>query len=296
MRDSVTESVLFYPLIRKRVKTYPGQVNFYLFLVFYFFSMLLNFITWNINPEIFHLGRLSVRWYGLLFALGFYFGYLIMARFFRRENIPVKELDKLTTYMVIGTILGARLGHCLFYEPAYYFSHPVEILKIWEGGLASHGAALGIIVAIYLFSRKSSQSFLWTIDRIVIVVALAGVLIRLGNLMNSEIYGKPTDLPWAFIFIRDNPIPRHPSQLYEALAYLLAFGYLLRYYYRTDGRPNPGFLFGMFLILIFTPRFFIEFLKEPQVTFESKYILNLGQSLSIPFILLGIFMVRRSRR
>ncbi|MBP6977706.1 MAG: prolipoprotein diacylglyceryl transferase [Bacteroidales bacterium] len=255
-----------------------------------------NYIPWNVNPEIFHVGSLSVRWYGLLFALGFYFGYLIMARFFRKENVPIKELDRLTTYMVVGTIIGARLGHCMFYEPAYYLSHPLEILKIWEGGLASHGAAIGIILSIYLFSRKSSRSFLWTLDRIVIVVALAGVLIRLGNLMNSEIFGKPTDLPWAFVFIRDNMIPRHPSQIYEALAYLLTFIYLLKHYYRKNGQPRPGFLFGMFMIMIFTARFFIEFLKEPQVSFETRYWLNLGQSLSIPFVLLGIFMVWRSKK
>lgn len=258
--------------------------------------MLLNFITWNVNPEIVHLGTLSVRWYGLLFALGFFLGYLIMAKFFRKENVPIKELDRLTTYMVIGTIIGARFGHCLFYEPAYYLNHPLEILKIWEGGLASHGAALGIMLAIYLFSRKSTRSFLWTIDRIVVVVALSGVLIRLGNLMNSEIFGKPSELAWAFVFIRDNNIPRHPTQIYEALAYLLSFGYLLRHYYRCDGHPRPGFLFGMFLILIFTARFFIEFLKEPQVSFENQYILNLGQSLSIPFILLGTYLVWRSKR
>jgi prolipoprotein diacylglyceryl transferase len=258
--------------------------------------MVINYITWNVNPEIFHLGSLSVRWYGLLFAAGFFFGYLIMAKFFRKENIPLKELDRLTTYMVIGTIIGARLGHCLFYEPAYYLAHPLEILKVWEGGLASHGAALGIILAIYLFSRKSTQTFLWTIDRIVIVVALSGVLIRLGNLMNSEIFGKPSGLPWAFVFIRDNNIPRHPTQIYEALAYLITFGYLLRHYYRQNGNPRPGFLFGMFMILIFAARFIIEFLKEPQVSFENQYMLNLGQSLSIPFILLGIWLVWRSKR
>lgn len=256
--------------------------------------MLVNYITWNVNPEIFHIRDLSVRWYGVLFALGFYLGYLIMVRFFKKENVPVKVLDKLTTYMIIGTIIGARLGHCLFYEPAYYLGHPLAILKIWEGGLASHGAAIGIILAIYLFSRRSSVTFLWTIDRIVIVVALAGMLIRLGNLMNSEIFGKPTDLPWAFVFIRDNPIPRHPSQIYEAVAYLMIFLYLLWYYYRHDGHPKSGFLFGMFLILIFTSRFFIEFLKEPQVASESHYLLNLGQSLSIPFVLLGLSLVWRT--
>jgi prolipoprotein diacylglyceryl transferase len=258
--------------------------------------MILNYITWNADPVLFTIGSLSVRWYGILFALGFYFGYLIMARFFRKEGVPIKELDKLTTYMIIGTIVGARLGHCLFYEPEYYLSHPLDILKVWEGGLASHGAALGIMLAIWIFSRRSSRTFLWTIDRIVIVVALAGALIRLGNLMNSEIYGTPTTLPWAFIYLRDDTTPRHPTQIYEAGIYLLIFWYLLRYYYVKKGDPKPGFLFGMFLILIFASRFFIEFLKEPQVAFEHHWMLNLGQSLSIPFVLIGLFLVFRDKR
>lgn len=253
--------------------------------------MILNYITWDIDPVIFEAFGLSVKWYGLLFALSFVFGYIIMAKFFKKENIPIKELDRLTTYMVLGTVIGARLGHCFFYEPEIYLRNPIEILKIWEGGLASHGAAIGILISIYLFTRKSNMPYLWTVDRIVIVVALAGAFIRTGNLMNSEIFGEPTQLPWAFIFIRVSEIPRHPTQIYEALAYLISFLVLLRTYYHYNGQPRVGLLFGLFLILIFTPRFFIEFIKEPQVSFENEVVLNLGQSLSIPFILLGFFMI-----
>lgn len=253
--------------------------------------MTLNYITWDADPVIFNAFGLSVRWYGLLFALGFVVGYIIMSRFFKKENIPVKELDRLTTYMVVGTIIGARLGHCLFYEPGYYLRNPVDILKIWEGGLASHGAAIGILIALYLFKRKSSRSYLWTVDRIVIVTALAGSFIRAGNLMNSEIFGIASDLPWAFIFIRVSEIPRHPTQIYEALSYLIIFLILLRIYYKYDGNPRPGLLLGLFLVLVFTARFFIEFIKEPQVGFEENYVLNLGQSLSIPFVASGFIII-----
>jgi len=257
--------------------------------------MQLMYIIWNPDPEIFHIGSFSIRWYGVLFALSFYFGYLILIRFFKKEEVALKELDRLTTFMIIFTVIGARLGHCLFYEPEKYLNHPLEILKIWEGGLASHGAALGIIFGIWLFSRKSSQSFIWVIDRIVIVIALAGFLIRMGNLMNSEIFGIPTNVPWAFIFIRDNNIPRHPTQIYEGLVYLLSFLYLLYYYYKKNGKPREGYLFGMFLILIFGVRFFIEFMKEPQVGFESNMVLNLGQLLSIPFVVLGFVLILRKK-
>jgi len=248
------------------------------------------YIVWNPNPEIFHIGSISVRWYGILFALAFYFGYLILTRIFKKEQIPLKELDRLTTYMIISTVVGARLGHCLFYEPQIYLANPLAILKIWEGGLASHGAALGIILGLYLFSRRSKNSFLWVIDRVVIVVALSGFLIRTGNLMNSEIFGHGTTVPWAFIFVKADNIPRHPTQIYEALTYLGIFFYLLIFYYKKNGKPREGFLFGMFLILIFGIRFFIEFLKEPQVGFESDMVLNLGQLLSIPFVIVGLVL------
>jgi len=263
--------------------------------------MTLSFITWNPDPEIFRIGGIAIRWYGLLFASSFFFGYLILLRVFKKENVPVSYLDTLTTYMIVGTIVGARLGHCLFYEPQYYLSHPVKILMIWEGGLASHGAGIGIVLSLLVFSYLKKKPFLWVIDRIVIVVALSGFLIRMGNLMNSEIFGIPTNLPWGFYFARaSNPAeafdPRHPTQLYEGLSYLLIFAYLIWYYYRKDGKPAPGFLFGVFLVLVFGVRFLIEFIKEPQVGFEKQLLLNMGQLLSIPFIISGLILIYYSRK
>ena len=179
--------------------------------------MLIESINWNANPEIFTLfGIFPIRYYGLLFASGLLISYSVIARIYKNEHIPLENLEKLTVYIFIGTIAGARLGHCLFYEPAYYLSNPLEIIKIWHGGLASHGAAIGILLALYLFSRKVKKPFLWTMDRVVIVVALAGSLIRMGNLMNSEIIGNPTTVSWAFIFERVDNIPRHPAQIYES--------------------------------------------------------------------------------
>ena len=262
--------------------------------------MLLNYINWNVDPEIFRVGSFAVRWYGLLFAASFFFGYIILLKVFKKENIPVNVLDTLTTYMVIGTVIGARLGHCLFYEPSYYLSHPVEILKVWEGGLASHGAAIGIIVTIIIFGRVKKLPFLWVMDRVVIVVALSGLFIRLGNLMNSEIFGYPTLLPWGFKFLRashpQDLDPRHPTQLYEGISYFFIFIFLLYYYYRKNGKPAQGFLFGVFLIAVFGMRFLIEFLKEPQESFEKSMVLNLGQILSIPLILTGIYLVYRAKK
>lgn len=262
--------------------------------------MILTSITWSADPEIFSIGRFAVRWYGLLFALGFAIGYFIMLKFFKKEKVPVKLLDQLTTYMVIATVIGARLGHCLFYEPAYYLSHPLEIFKIWEGGLASHGAAIAILIAVYIFSRKNKISFLWSMDRIATVTALAGFFIRMGNLANSEIYGRETSLPWGFIYENSDKLklPRHPTQIYEGLAYLLIFALLMFIYYRKNGKPKEGTLISLFLLLVFGVRFFIEFLKEPQVDFESHMALNMGQLLSIPFILIGaagLFLIYRKK-
>jgi prolipoprotein diacylglyceryl transferase len=254
--------------------------------------MLINYIVWNLDPEIFSLGPLSIRYYGVLWALSFYLGYIIFERFVKKESLPEGYLDKLTIYMLIGTIVGARLGHCLFYQPAHYLSNPIEILKIWEGGLASHGAAIGIILALYLFSRKTKKPLIYILDRIVIVVALAGVLIRLGNLMNSEIYGVETSLPWGFIFKRDGQtVPKHPTQIYEALSYLIGYITLHLIYIKSNAKPKPGLLFGLFLIFIFATRFVIEFIKEPQVSFEVNMALNMGQILSIPFALMGFGFV-----
>lgn len=259
-------------------------------------------IVWGPSPEIFEIGGYAVRWYGLFFALSFFFGYLIMLRFFNKENVPVKLLDELTTYMILGTIIGARLGHVFFYEPAWYMAHPVKILQVWEGGLASHGAGIGIILSILIFSHVRKKPFLWVMDRIVIVVALAGFLIRMGNLMNSEIYGMPTSLPWGFMFVKsttlsDGLVPRHPTQVYEGLSYLAIFILLLWYYYKRDGKPAMGFLFGLFMLLVFGMRFLIEFIKEPQVGFEQNLVINMGQILSIPFIVAGItFIFLASRK
>lgn len=254
-------------------------------------------ITWNIDPEIISLGKLSIRYYGLFFALAFILGYYIFTRIFKNEGISIEVLDRLTLYMVIGTVVGARLGHVFFYQPEFYLKHPLEILFIWHGGLASHGAAIGILIALYLFSRKEKKPFTWILDRIVIAVALAGFFIRMGNLMNSEIYGIATDLPWGFIFVRNGEIlPKHPTQIYEALAYLAIFILLFRIYFNTKGKFKPGLLFSLFLILVFTARFFIEFIKEVQVDFEKTMELNMGQWLSLPFILLGIALLIWSLR
>ena len=254
--------------------------------------MILEFINWNVSPTIFSIGPISVRWYGLLFAMSFVVGYFIMLRIFKKENIPEEMLDRLSMYMLISTVVGARLGHVLFYEPASYLAHPLDILKIWQGGLASHGAAIGIVFALYLFARKTRQPFFWVIDRIVIVVALSGFFIRTGNLFNSEIYGNVTSLPWGFIFERAGETqPHHPTQIYEGLAYLSLFFFLLWYYYKKDGKPRPGFLFGIFLIVVFGFRFIVEFIKEPQVAFENSMALNMGQLLSIPLIIAGIVIL-----
>ena len=269
--------------------------------------MILNFITWDVDPEIFSIGGLSIRWYGLMFAMAFLSGYLVFTRALKIKRLDAEMLDQLLIYVAVGTILGARLGHCLFYEPSYYLSNPVEILKIWEGGLASHGAAIGIVIALWLYIRKHKLSFLWLMDRIVIVVPLGGAFIRTGNLFNSEIYGRATDVPWAFLFVRDvvrDPntgavipnVPSHPTQIYEALSYLFIFIVLFIYFRKNHDKIRDGLIFGIFLILLFTARFFIEFIKRDQVSFESGMLLNMGQWLSLPFILIGIGLIYYTKK
>ena len=212
-----------------------------------------------------------------------------MNKIFKNENLDKAVLDRLTIYMVIGVMVGMRLGHCLFYEPGYYLRHPVEILKIWHGGLASHGGAIGILIALWLFKRKEKKDYFWILDRIAIVAALCSFLIRMGNLMNSEIYGVETTLPWGFVFLRNHEVvPKHPTQIYEGLAYLLIFFLLYYLYWRKKGEHYQGMLVSLVCILVFTSRFFIEFVKEDQVAFEATMKLNMGQWLSIPFIIMGI--------
>jgi phosphatidylglycerol:prolipoprotein diacylglycerol transferase len=253
--------------------------------------MILEFIHWNVNPEIVRLGPISLRWYGLLFAMGFFLGYLIFQKYFRKDGITIELLDKLTIYMVLGTVIGARLGHCFFYDASYYLANPIKILKVWEGGLASHGAAIGILIALWLFTSKYKFGYAFILDRIVITVALAGFFIRMGNLMNSEIYGMKTSLPWGFIFDRVGETqPKHPTQIYEGLCYLISFGILMGLYLKKPKWLHDGHIFGLFLILIFTSRFIIEFIKQDQSAFEAGMILNMGQLLSIPFVLAGLII------
>ena len=255
------------------------------------------FITfvWNVDPDIFTLGPITIRYYGILFALSFFLGYNIIRSVFVREDKPEKDLETLLTYMMVGTIAGARLGHCLFYDPVYYLSNPIQILKVWEGGLASHGGAIGILTALYLYCRsRPEQPYLWLLDRMVITIALAGLFIRLGNFFNSEILGLPADVPWAVIFDRIDDVPRHPAQLYESLAYGTIFVGLYRIYSRLGGDTPNGLIFGLFLTSVFGFRFFVEFVKERQAAYGMDLPLSVGQLLSIPLVILGIVLLLRA--
>ena len=264
---------------------------------------ILSFITWGPEPEIFKIGSFGVRWYSLCWLLAFVVSYFLMLKIFKREGKSQEVLDKLTIYIFVGTLVGARLGHCFFYDWAYYKEHFLEIFipfqKIngsWEltgfTGLASHGGAIGILIALWLFSRNTKTNFMWITDRLVLVVPIAGAFIRLGNFFNSEMIGNPTDLPWAVAFTHIDQIPRHPAQMYEAIAYVIIF-FILWAMYQKNKDPKPGKLFGIFLILLFGARFVIEYVKIDQVAFEAGMLLNMGQILSIPFILLGIFLLVR---
>lgn len=256
--------------------------------------LILSYITWDVTPELLNIGPFSVRWYGLLFAMAFIAGFKIMQWMYKRENKPESDVEQLVIYAIVGTVIGARLGHCLFYNPEYYLANPLEILMVWKGGLASHGTSIGIPIAIYLYTKKKKLNFLWQMDRVVIVTALGGSFIRLGNLFNSEIIGKAADVPWAFIFTRVDNVPRHPTQLYESLAYMIIFIILFFIYKNKYKQLNDGFIFGVFLILLFAFRFFVEFFKENQSGFEQGMAFNMGQLLSVPFIILGVILIVRS--
>lgn len=253
-------------------------------------------VTWDVNPALFHLGSFEVRYYGVLWAVALGISAYIFHHIMIREGLSDKTFDSVFWFGVISTVLGSRLGHCLFYDPGYYLTHPVEILDIRQGGMASHGAAVGLLIGLWLFSRKNKLPYIWSLDRISIVVAISGVAVRLGNLMNSEIYGTVTSLPWGFIFVRDGEtLPKHPTQIYEALCYLVLFVILLWMYYKKDlARRRPGVMFGFFLIILFGTRFLIEFIKNPQVDFEQNMVLNMGQLLSIPFIVAGVVILWRA--
>jgi len=256
-------------------------------------------IHWHVNPEIFHIGGFALRWYSILFVSGFILGWFEFKHFFQREGIPEKLLDSLLYTLLLATIVGARLGHCLFYQPDYYlgsWSGFLEIFMPWKGGLASHGGAIALLLAMWWYSvhygRKYGFDYLWIMDRLVITVCFAGAMIRFGNLFNSEIYGDVTNLPWGFVFdLRGETLPKHPTQLYEAFSYIiLGIGLMWAYEKKLD-KLKRGEIFGIFLICLFGVRFLIEFIKEPQVGFEENMIINMGQILSIPFVVAGIILL-----
>jgi prolipoprotein diacylglyceryl transferase len=273
--------------------------------------MNLLFIEWNADPTIITLLGFSIRWYGLCFALAFLSGFQVVSYIFKKEGRPVEQADQLLLYTMVGTVVGARMGHYFFYEFPLLMADPVrffvQMITPPFSGLASHGAAIGLFIAFYLYTKKNvGQSYLYVTDRIVIVAALAGFFIRFGNLMNSEIIGKPTDMPWGFKFLRDlefNPsglaafvVPRHPSQLYEALSCLLLFFILLYLWNLKKEKTQEGVMTGIFMIFVFTLRFFYEFLKENQSSFENGLALNMGQILSIPAVLFGLGVLLYAKR
>jgi phosphatidylglycerol:prolipoprotein diacylglycerol transferase len=274
--------------------------------------MLLNYITWDVNPEIFRIGAVAVRWYGLFWAIGIYATLLITTKIFKHEKLPEAWVDKLFIYTVLGAILGARLGHCLFYEwklvaepitflgitfnyENHYLSHPWELLYVWRGGLASHGGAIGILIAMILFNKNVSKKGInWIFDRLLIGVCLCGAAIRFGNLMNSEIYGDATSLPWGFIFVRTGETqPMHPTQIYEMMYCFITFAIMWFMYWKKEAYKKNGLLFGIFLIGVFGSRFVLEFIKNNQEAFESGMALNMGQWLSLPLIVWGIWLLLR---
>ena len=274
---------------------------------------MLMYITWKVDPELFTLLGREIRWYGLLWVIGLVVAIVIVQKIFEKERLPEKWFDSLFVHMMLGIVVGARLGHCLFYEPAYYLANPLEIFAIWEGGLASHGGVIGIIIAVWLYSKRvTKKSMLWTFDRVIVPTGFTAAAIRLGNLMNHEIYGGPTSQPWGFRFITNighwkagvaEPIfsePSHPTQIYEALIYLLVFAITMYLYWKTDAKNKQGLLIGIGMIIIFVSRFFIEFVKHVQVDSEiamrESTGLILGQWLSIPFILWGLWLVWNAYR
>ncbi|ANH82547.1 prolipoprotein diacylglyceryl transferase [Niabella ginsenosidivorans] len=270
-------------------------------------SPVFSYIHWHPDPELFRIGGLGVRYYSLLFAAGIIIAYLLLKKSLLQQKIPVAVLDKLLIYVVIGTFLGARLGHCLFYEPGYYLHHPLEIFIPWssttEGirftgyqGLASHGAALGILLSAWIYARKYHFPYMVILDTIAPYIPLAGAVIRLGNLFNSEIIGRPTRVPWAFVFDRVDQVPRHPAQLYESICYFALFLFLYRYSLRKKTTQQKGLLFSLLLTILFSIRFLLEFFKADQEAFEAGMLINMGQLLSLPLIAAGIILLFQRKK
>ena len=263
-------------------------------------NSILAFVTWSVDPVAFSIGSLQVRWYGILLATGFILAYLALQKIFRKENLSQKLLDHFVIWTIVWTIVGLRLGHFLFYEPEYLIAHPLQVLlpvdEQWHfigyQGLASHGAAIAILIWLIYYTWTRKMNFCWLLDRVAIAVPIAAAFVRLGNLMNHEIVGSITNVPWAFDFmLAEDPAGtfRHPSQLYESLVYLTLFIILMIYYFKfAKGNVPPGRTSGIMITTIFASRFFIEFLKADQVAKEADMALNIGQKLSIPLTLLGI--------
>ena len=251
-------------------------------------------------PNLSHIGPLTVRWYGLLWACAIFVAYLIVKKIFKHEGHPDIWMDKIFMYITIGLIVGARLGHCFFYEwqdgTNYYLTHPWALLYIWHGGLSSHGGAIGMLIAAFLYDKKvSKKGFIWLMDRLVIGIALGATCIRLGNLMNSEIYGEVTNLPWGFIFVRnEETLPKHPTQIYEMLYCLVTFAVIWWMYWKKQAGNRNGLILGVAFIGIFVTRFLLEFIKNDQEMFEKNMLLNMGQLLSLPFIIWGIWLIFRA--
>ena len=259
-------------------------------------------VVWDVDPVFFSIGSFEIRYYGVMWALAILIGAKFFDNFCKREGLPQRVSESVFVYATLATILGARLGHCLFYDPMEYLSQPWTIITGFrDGGMASHGAACGLLVGLWLFSRKNRLPYVWSLDRIMIPVGIGGAIVRLGNLFNSEIFGRATELPWGFEFIRSRkwiaefaPSAVHPTQIYEALCYVVTFAILCWLYYKKDmGCRRPGVIFGVGLIGVFFTRFFIEFIKTEQEAFEVGWVLDMGQWLSIPFVILGAWMIWR---
>lgn len=254
-------------------------------------------VLWNFDPALIRIGDFEIRYYAVMWVLAFVSGMMVFNRILKHEHRDKRLTDAIFIYVAVSTVVGARLGHCFFYEPQYFLAHPLEVFNIRGGGLASHGAAIGMLIGLWLFSRREKLPFMWTLDRMAVVIPIGGALVRLGNLLNSEVYGTPTDLPWGFVFRRaGETVPMHPTQIYEAVAYLLIFLLLVYMYFVREAGKRPGLLFGTFLTLLFTSRFLIESIKNPQEAFEQAMTLNMGQWLSLPFMAAGIVILALSFR
>ncbi|MCC4833492.1 prolipoprotein diacylglyceryl transferase [Shewanella sp. 10N.286.51.B7] len=247
--------------------------------------------VWNLDPVLISFMGLKVHWYGALFALAIASGFQVMKRMYKKEGLDVESLDNLLMYCVVGIIVGARLAHCFFYDPSYYFANPMKILAIWEGGLASHGGGLGAILALYYYKRKTDMPFLFLLDRLAIATAIFGFFVRMANFANSEILGLPTTKPWGIIFERVDLLPRHPAQLYEAISYLVIFISLYAVYKFTNLKEKHGVIFGLFLCSVFSARWAIEMVKVKQAAYATEWTMSAGQLLSIPFLVVGIALL-----